>query len=146
MIFAARRDKENPLQSLCGNFLGQLTDELKGEMRAFVTTGAKSYSYKEEEQSSLSSPPRISHKVKAKGFAMTGECERKINFELMQSQVDALLRGEDLPTVTVNYDCIRRDAKHQLLNVQMSKIFKFTFDKRIVLPDGGTLPFGYKCE
>ena len=75
---------------------------------------------------------------------MTGDCERKINFDLMNTQVEALLRGEEPPTVAVDYDCIRRDARHQLINSKMSKVFKFTFDKRIILPDGGTLPFGYK--
>ena len=139
IVFTAERSEGNPLEHLCGDYLGQLTDELKGEMLDFVSTGAKSYAYQEKIGSQLTT------KVKAKGFSMNSDAENKINFSLMRQLVNAKISNSPVePNVTVDYECIRRKADHSLVNVKMSKEFRFTMDKRVILPDGGTLPYGFQ--
>lgn len=80
--------------------------------------------------------------VKAKGFPKNNAFEKSITFELMKEQVNMLLRNESPVSKVIEFDAIRSDKYHNLYNCRISKQFSLTFMKRIVCPDGSTLPIG----
>ncbi|PIC13635.1 hypothetical protein B9Z55_027728 [Caenorhabditis nigoni] len=103
--------------------------------------GPKTYCYKEE-----LSPDEEKVVRKAKGVTINSEVDRKITFEAMKRMVDEALNGvEDRSMEEFGQFTMKRDKDHNVYAVQMKKQFRFTFNKRRVLPDGSTLPFGY-CD
>ncbi|KAF1760249.1 hypothetical protein GCK72_008495 [Caenorhabditis remanei] len=128
----------DPLESEMGPFLGQCTSELSGKMERFVTTGAKSYAYKETLENGDS---KI--KVKSKRISLNSEASKKVTMEQMEEMVEEVLAGISRSTIKVPQQQVRRDRNHDVYFKEVSKKFRFTFDKRRVLPDGSTLPYGY---
>ena len=111
-----------------------LTDELKpGEfITEFCSTGAKSYSFITNFRN---------HCCKTKGFTLNREAEQFINFSNME---EMLL--ESFPRVlNVHYPfTIQRNKRTlELRAVELNKKFKVTYDKRVILNDLSTVPFGY---
>ena len=138
------KTNNDPLDSLCGNYLGQLTDELTPGyyMHSFVTTGPKSYAYEQ-----LSIDSTISKKkqvVKCKGLFMNSDFEKKLNVQELHTRVECHLRKKAIEPLTLYFDQIKRVKTHQIYSEPTAKRFKVTMDKRVILPDGGTIPYGYR--
>ena len=117
-----------------GNFLGDLTNELKpGQyIHEFVSLGPKTYGYQTNDSKTC---------VKVKGFTLNGATDELVNF-------NSLLKMLDRTTVTlVPQSYLKRNLSS--LNISdnhMTKRCKFTFSKRrIVDNEFNTLPFGY-CD
>ncbi|XP_055337792.1 uncharacterized protein LOC129587874 [Paramacrobiotus metropolitanus] len=129
IIFVDRPDQPKPET---GKFLGDLTDELKpGQyITEFVSLGPKTYAYRTNDDVSI---------VKLKGFTLNGATSELINFERMLSMLDT---SEE---VNVNYpDSIQRHKPSLTLRQRdMSKKFRMTYDKRRIVENWNTLPFGY---
>ncbi|CAO4384754.1 unnamed protein product [Caenorhabditis nigoni] len=122
IIYAIPNGASDPLNKEGGSYLGQLTDELNGN------------------------PDEEKVVRKAKGVTINSEVDRKITFEAMKRMVDEALNGvEDRSMEEFGQFTMKRDKDHNVYAVQMKKQFRFTFNKRRVLPDGSTLPFGY-CD
>ncbi len=125
-----------------GNYLGELTSEIPHGTRIteFVCTGSKSYSYK------LSNGEKV---LKFKGFSLNSFAEKIRNLESMKFMVkESLLAREDekaSPSISIVSSVIRRNKHSLSLKTQESfrKTYQFTVDKRRVLDDFSTLPFGY---
>ena len=139
-----------------GNFLGDLTDELKpwtmdrgvrfswwvflGKVICFcflhhnaflIFTGPKSYAYVTNDGKSV---------VKVKGFTLDGNAERVINFPSMMSML--LNRN----VVSVQYDHVLKRVKRKFAieETDLVKRFRVTYDKRrIVDSEWNTLPYGF---
>ena len=116
----------------CGNFLGELTSELEeGKwIESFCLTGPKCYSFV------TNFGRRIVH---AKGFSLKGEGKEKITFESMKKSIENF--GQK---IEIKYsDVITQTRTQKVYTTNETKLFSFTFDKRIVLDDFTTQPFGY---
>ena len=122
----------NDMNVKCGNYLGELTNELNdGEwIESFYSTGPKCYSYVTNLGETI---------VHVKGFSLKGEGKNKINFESMKQTVEDIQNK-----IEIKYtDVISRTKTQKVYTEDETKIFSFTFDKRIVNDDFTTLPFGY---
>ena len=130
IIFVSR---EGDIDPPVGNFLGDLSNELKigQHIIRFATLGPKSYAYLTNHGKSM---------VKMKGFALKGQASTLVNF-------DSILRMlNEREVVVVPYtDLIRRNKKQiELRKVAVqNKRCQFTYDKRVVVEDFNTKPYGY---
>ncbi|EGT40659.1 hypothetical protein CAEBREN_18823 [Caenorhabditis brenneri] len=139
IIYTVPDGSENPLEHEMGDMLGQLTNELAGSMKGFVTTGPKSYSYIDTLSDGTEKTVN-----KMKGITINSEVEKKITFEKMRAMVDEVLQEITPRTVlSLPQHIMRRDKDHKVYSKDIMKEFKYTFNKRRVLSDGSTLPFGY---
>jgi len=123
-----------------GHYLGDLTSELQpGEFIVeFVSSGPKSYSF-------LTNRGRqVCH---LRGFTLNYKNSRLINFEVMRDMVlnQKIQNNPYLKTVaTVNENKITRNKfTNNIYNSIEIKQYKTVYDKRIILPDLSTVPFGY---
>jgi len=116
-----------------GNFLGDLTDELKpGQwITSFGSLGPKCYGY-------VTNDGHTS--VKVKGHTINGITKESLNFE---SLVRIL---SDKSTELIKYSSIlKRDKKTMsIYQTDMSKQWRVTYDKRCIVDDDfNTLPYGF---
>jgi hypothetical protein len=134
-------DGKNTVKTGC--LLGDWTDELgKGVwIIDWISTGPKSYSYKTNTGKVV---------CKIKGFTLNYETSKKINSDSMNNILEKSSRAA--PESKTNKDCkistqynrITRDTKtKELLNKIETKEFGFVYDKRVILKNFDTIPFGY---
>jgi hypothetical protein len=134
-------DPERPdLDPKLGDYLGDLTDELKpGEhIVEFASSGAKSYVY-------LTNTGR--QECRLKGFTLNHKNSLLINFGVMKDMVlsQKIQGNPDLKTViTVNEKKITRNKfKCTIYNTKQVKKYRAVYNKRIIMSDLTTVPFGY---
>ena len=117
-----------------GDTLGMLTDELKpGEfITEFCSTSAKSYSY-------ITNFRNCSPKMKR--FTLNREAKQVTNF----SNMKAMLLEPSPRVLNVHYPFTiqRNERTLELRAVELNKKFKVNYDKRVILNDLSTVPFGY---
>ena len=146
IIFSVK-DPKDYVPSL-GPYLGQLTSELECKelgckrdaceghwIKEFVSCGPKNYTYRVNTGEIV---------CKVRGFSLNYRSSLLINFESMKEALYAWKNKTPLELITVKTE-IRRD-KHQpkVYNRVISKHYGVVYDKRRVLPDFSTLPYGYK--
>ena len=116
-----------------GDSLGDLTDELEGDhITEWRGTGPKSYSYKTNKGKVV---------CKVKGFTLNYQNSKKINGEVMDSIIE-----DPTKTVCINKKgAITRDSKTKnVVNRDQTKQFSLGYNKRIVINDYDTVPYGTK--
>ena len=123
---------EIPLGYLLGQFKSELSDP-EDYIVTFVCCGLKSYGYLTKKNVTS---------CHLKGFTLDYNTCRHINLATM---TDMVTQDQNKHIVT-HYNRIRHDrsdmTKIKMVNEQ--KTFRFIFDKRILLCQGKTNPFGYK--
>ena len=120
------------------NFLGDLTDELDGKhIVEFVYVGPKNYAYCTNDGDTC---------CKVKGFTLNHENAKKINFNTMCSEVFLWhFHGATMHTRLDNPRQICHNPKKQtIFNRLEHKSYTVVYDKRRVLYNLDTLPYGYK--
>ncbi|XP_054622457.1 uncharacterized protein LOC129182178 [Dunckerocampus dactyliophorus] len=121
-----------------GNYLGDLTSELDhGDYICnWSAAGPKSYAY-------LTQQGKVT--LRAKGITQNYENCKKINFDSLTDLVEGYLREPDnRREISTHYNKITRNMKaFELTNKQRIINFAVVYDKRRLLADGKTLPFGY---
>ena len=130
-IWATYTGDKLPIKT--GDSLGDMTNELDdGEyIVGWTSTGPKTYCYK-------TNFGRIV--CKNKGFTLNHENSQKINFETMTQ----LVEGEISSIFIERKNAITRDAKTcEIVNKDQHKTFSCNYNKRVVLEDFDTLPYGY---
>jgi hypothetical protein len=139
-LFKISDPKRPDLDPPVGDYLGDLTYELnEGEyITEFCSSGAKSYVY----------VTNTGKKVcRLKGFTLNHKNSLLINFDVMRDMVlsQKIQGNPDLKTVvTVNDKKIKRKKYQcQLFNCKEIKRYRAVYNKRIILPDLTTVPFGY---
>ena len=139
-LFKLSDPKRPDLDPPVGDYLGDLTYELnEGEhITEFCSSGAKSYVYLTNTGKKV---------CRLKGFTLNYENSLLINFEVMRDMVlsQKIQRNPDLKTVvTINNKKIRRN-KYQckIYNAKEVKRYRAVYNKRIIMPDLTTVPFGY---
>jgi hypothetical protein len=149
VIFVSRPGDWEPKR---GTMLGEWTSELKDNewIIKFVSDGPKVYSY----ETNLGKK-----KVKCKGFTQNEYTEnildwdviqkkmvqtgRKLDFELLE---ELLVNPEFFQKITYP-EHIKRDGRTQnIFSISSTKTLKKVYDKRILLEDYTTMPYGTRKE
>jgi len=117
-----------------GTMLGEWTDEL-GEnvyITDWASTGPKSYYYKTNNNT---------FKTVIKGFTLNYQNLLKLNGESMIKLIEQKNKDNN---IELEYNQITRDTLTKtIVNKKVTKKFSFGYDKRIILPDYDTIPYGY---
>lgn len=120
-------DVNNPVDIVCGEFLGDLTDELDGDViTEFVSTGPKSYAYKTK---------KGKYTTKIKGFTLNYEASQLLNFETLKKIV---CEDPKLKVTTPGLQFIIADDHTIRTKENASKVFGLTFDKRKINWESGS--------
>ena len=133
-------DKEGAPKVQTGNFLGDMTDELRdyGEgsyIEEFCSGGSKNYAYRVFEGAS----GNYSTICKVRGITLNLRNKRVVNFESLKSMV---CEGKAANVIT-DPRRIARTKTGQLVTRTEQKVHRVVFDKRVKMPDYNTLPYGY---
>ena len=132
VIFVEKKDEPNPV--LLGDYLGDLTNELKpgNTITTFVGAGPKNYAFRESDGSET---------CKVRGFTLNYENSRLINYSTVK---DLLLnRPEDRIVLPAKNRIVRDKFAHTVYNRQEERSYGLVYTKRRVIANFDTLPFGY---
>ncbi|XP_053481752.1 uncharacterized protein LOC128608210 [Ictalurus furcatus] len=135
VIFTSREgDWEPPL----GPYLGNLTDEVGAgdHIVEFCSGGPKTYGYRTAKGKVC---------MKAKGVTLNAVNSKAIRLDTLIGLVDHYVVGEDNSRHILAYtDTIVRNKKQFTLhNRSVVKKFKVVYNKRVLLPDFTTIPYGF---
>ncbi|XP_041920140.1 uncharacterized protein LOC121684226 [Alosa sapidissima] len=127
-------DWEPPL----GPYLGDLTNELDdGDyITEFCSAGPKTYGYRTARGKTC---------MKAKGVTLNAENSKLIRLDTLIGLVDHYVTDRDSTRhIRARTDNIVRNKKHLILkNKTGEKRFRVVYNKRVLLPDYTTRPYGY---
>jgi hypothetical protein len=135
IVFSTKQGEyEPPL----GDYLGDLTDETSGtDITAFVTGGPKNYAY------ISSKPDKTGHLsiCKVRGITLNYKNALQINFDTVKDMV----LGAEKKTITVQdpYKILRDKKNCRVITTEQNKDYQIVFDKRVIVEDYDTLPYGY---
>ena len=139
-------DKDSYIPEL-GDYLGQLTNELSCKeigcrgcdeghwITEFVSCGPKNYSFK------LNSGQIM---CKVRGFSLNYRNSQIINFQSMKDTLFAWKKGENVDLVTVITEICRHKYENPMVYTrQVAKKYNVVYNKRRVLDNFTTVPYGY---
>lgn len=119
-----------------GDSLGELTNELPPNVHItrFASTAPKSYAYKCNDGSEV---------TKFKGVTLNFQNSAKVNFDAVRDLVFG-----DLKDITLNPQTqfVRSKFDGMIFNSDLVKTVKCTFNKRRILDNFDTVPFGYVSD
>ena len=131
-----------------GKYLGDLTDELsckelgckKVECEGhwiveFVSCGPKNYTYR------LNSGEVV---CKVRGFSLNYRASQVINFESMKEALYSWKNNDKKELVTIRTEILRDKKSPKVYNRVVHKHYGVVYDKRIVLDNFTTVPYGYR--
>ena len=127
------KDREGVTPTIeTGDSLGDMTDELEGDhIVGWVATGPKSYAYITFKGKKV---------CKSKGFTLNHDNSQKINFNTMMD----LVEGRISSIQTERKNAITRNAlTKEIVNKHKTKTFSCGYNKRVVLENYDTIPYGY---
>ena len=140
--------KEGEYVPPLGEYLGQLTDELtckelgcKREecsghwIEEFVSCGPKNYSFRVNTGEMI---------CKVRGFSLNYKSSLILNFQSMKEALVAWKNNEKKELITVKTELVRDKYKPKVFNRVISKHYGVVYDKRKVLPDFTSIPFGFR--
>jgi len=128
-----------------GSFLGDMTCELSkpygpgSYIVEFTAGGPKNYGY--IVKSTNDGQEHTSLKVR--GFSLNYGVAKDINYGALRRMVKAFVLSGGKEIVTVKEQRIRREKNRQVVTKTVKKDYRVVYDKRKLLPDFTTLPFGY---
>ena len=130
---------EDPIKE--GNSLGQMSNELKKGcyITEMVCGACKSYAYKEFNPET--GEEKIT--VKAKGFRLTGDASAILSFNSLKDAVEQKVKGIH-KTIKVPQTRIKVNKQMELHTVEEDKEFQVVYEKRRLLQDFRTLPWGWR--
>ena len=125
----------------CGDFLGELTDEISQNETCieFVSLGPKSYGYITKDKTT----GKIKTILKLKGIAMNTEAEKILSFDNLKVMIEKYIENKDRIYYKIPQSQINCTLHQELLTRKFDKVFKLTSDKRKII-DGLTYPYGFK--
>ena len=125
-----------------GDYLGEMTDELEGDViEEFVSGGAKNYGYTTRGGKT---------ECKVRGFSLNVRGKQELNFNTMKANILAEIEHpqEDRRVIRVNNpNHFKRDTTYKKIKlVHQVKNYKLVFDKRVLDPQNKmSYPFGYRA-
>lgn len=149
-VFFIKRQNEPGLP--LGDYLGDLTDELIefGEnsfIEEVVFTSEKSYAFKVNCNTNISSEEKPPCVVKVKGITLNHESSKFINFDAMKTLVFTQEFSEQ-NIIRLNTNVILRTGCSHVYSTAKEYSFKVNATKRRKVGENQifTLPFGYTCD
>ena len=140
IFYSEDRDWMPPL----GDFIGDLTDEIGDENKTideFVCCGPKSYAYSIFDQKTM----ERSYVIKIKGIRLNVEAKYIITFDSLVKLVKEFCENDTCyQSYDVKQTTFATTTFNDIICRENFKQFKITYDKRFVLKDFTTRPFGYK--
>ena len=134
VIFVSKPgDPEPPV----GPYLGDLTDELKGDhITTFISGGPKNYCYR-------TNTNKVETKIR--GITLNCTARQKVNFDVIRELVHlhAVCKVNDKVTVDIPYKITRNAKDKNIETKRMKKDYRIVYDKRLIIDDYKTLPYGY---
>ena len=134
VIFVSKPgDPEPPI----GPYLGDLTDELKGDhITTFISGGPKNYCYR-------TNTNKVETKIR--GITLNCTARQKVNFDVIRELVHlhAVCKVNDKVTVDIPYKISRNAKTKNIETKRMKKDYRIVYDKRLIIDDYKTLPYGY---
>ena len=120
-----------------GNYISDLTDELGGEhITVFASGRPKNYGYKTSGGKT---------EVKVRGIMLDCTARQKVNFKVICAMV--FLRAECGATGQVSVDIpfriMRNTRTKEIITKRMKKDYRVVYNKRVIVDDYKTLPYGY---
>ena len=125
-----------------GDYLGEMTDELQGDViEEFISGGAKNYGYTTRGGKT---------ECKVRGFSLNVRGKQELNFNTMKANILAEIEHpqEERRVIRVNNpNHFKRDTTYKKIKlVEQVKNYKLVFDKRVLDPDTKmSYPFGYRA-
>ena len=134
IVYLTQPDQPEPR---LGNYIGDLTDELGGDhITVFASGGPKNYGY-------ITNGDKTD--IKVRGITLDCTARQKVNFESLRAMV--FLRAKCGVTATVTVDIpfrITRNTKtKEIQSKRMKKEYKIVYNKRVIIDDYNTIPYGY---
>ena len=121
-----------------GDYLGDLTNELKGDdyITSFVSGGPKNYAYQTKNGKSV---------TKIRGFTRDYATSTILNYDVLKELVCLHVDSEEeSEKVTVTRDNIVRDKKEsKIYTKKQKKDYRIVYNKRVVNENYETVPYGY---
>jgi hypothetical protein len=140
--------REGDYEPELGDFLGEFTDELgckdigcktpdctkRHYIVEFLSAGPKNYTYKTDVGTT---------KCKVRGFTLNKTNSAIINFDSMKDIVTAPKGSNANRTVIDRSKITRHKTKSIIYNRPQSKKYQMVYDKRVLLPNYETRPYGF---
>ena len=119
-----------------GDHLGDLTDETAGDpIVEAVFSGPKNYALNHRSGASC---------CKVRGFTLNARTSRTINFEKMREMMMSEDRFETTVDTEDPHAIAKTGAAATIFTKPVPKRYRFVFDKRRIVAQFNTLPFGYR--
>ena len=133
IIYVHEPDEWNPE---IGDRLGEWTDEVPdARIVKFVGMGPKNYGYEYVEKDG-----QRKSTCKVKGLTLDYNTSQLIHFHQMLEWSKSESRNF---SVTAKYNRIKKHSDRKVTTEEQTKTYKFTYNKRVVLVKGYTVPYGY---
>ena len=81
--------------------------------------------------------------VKLRGFTINSTTSNVLNYKNLRNLVKTLMRTGIRKELKVVIQRIERNADRELVTTCMKKTYRSVYDKRRLLEDGSTRPYGY---
>ena len=121
-----------------GDYLGELTDELKGDyITTFISGGPKNYGYVTNTGEAI---------LKIRGITLTYDASKTLNINVMRDLVDSYVIDGDRHekvTITIPYKITRDKKEKNIVTKRTKKDYRVVYNKRIVKDNYETVPYGY---
>lgn len=122
-----------------GDYLGNLTNEISPKdgnfIRSFVTGGPQNYAY------TLDTGKTV---CKVRGITLNYKNAQIVNYDTLYQMVQNIHSPQPHVVSVHNPRKITRDAiSKQIVNKPMTKDYRVVYDKRVILNDFRTVPYGY---
>ena len=122
-------------EPICGDYLGMFTNEIDPqeghEIVEFASAGPKNYTYKLD--------TGITH-TKIKGFSLNVSASGVVDFE----KIKQIVTSKEEIEIPIEQSTITRNKSNWTVQTKsFKKIYRQVYDKRVILDDLSTLPYGY---
>ena len=120
-----------------GDYLGELTDELKGDhITTFISGGPKNYGYVTNTGETI---------LKIRGITLTYDASKTINVDVMRHLVELYVdcHIQDKVTINIPYKITRDKKEKNIVTKRTKKDYRIVYNKRIVKDNYETVPYGY---
>jgi hypothetical protein len=139
-------ENEGEFSPKTGIYLGQLTDEVKTKeepdayITKFVSCGAKNYSF--EVFYPISG--RKEYVCKVKGLTLNFQTSAIVNFSTMESLVNEVIEEKEQTKHLIPQMKFVTSKYNDVNTVYNQKIYRLVYDRRMIMRDYTTRPYGYK--
>ena len=121
-----------------GDYLGELTDELKGDyITTFISGGPKNYGYVTNTGEAI---------LKIRGITLTYDASKTLNVTTMRELVESYVIDGDRHekvTITIPYKITRDKKEKNIVTKRTKKDYRVVYNKRVVKENYETVPYGY---